>query len=310
MADREGLAAAPVEAFTADALAEYLDEIEQDKAPATVKKERAALNRLAKYLHKIGRIDATEILMIETTGLTEGELVKRDALEETTWRVVKAIARARLQQEPRGRTSAPAARRDLAIVLALGDMGLRSAELRGLQREAIAPRRVDGKTPWLRVVGKGDKERFLPIAGETEQALLEWVTVRDAMFGPAGDLFPRLGRRRSDGTFPDAGGRLSGRGLRDVVRPMMLAAGVEGRRAHPHVLRHTYGTLYMSRPGARIEDLRILMGHASVQTTAVYVHKSRADIEEAVLANQAHASDVLHASAARRERRAARRRAA
>jgi hypothetical protein len=65
-----GLPAPPVGAFTADALAAYVDHLEAHKAPATVRKERAALNRLARYLHALGAIDATEILMIEGTRAT------------------------------------------------------------------------------------------------------------------------------------------------------------------------------------------------------------------------------------------------
>jgi hypothetical protein len=64
-AREEPMPQAPLSAFTVDALAAYLDELEATRAPATVKKERAALNRLAKYLHTLGVIDATEILLIE-----------------------------------------------------------------------------------------------------------------------------------------------------------------------------------------------------------------------------------------------------
>ena len=70
----------------------------------TVKKERAAINRLAKYLHTLGAIDATEILMIE--GSRGGAHPRRrDALDALTWKRVRDVARARLHQGPRGRTS-------------------------------------------------------------------------------------------------------------------------------------------------------------------------------------------------------------
>jgi integrase len=126
-----GLAAPPVGAFTADALAAYVDHLEAHKAPATVRKERAALNRLARYLHALGAIDATEILMIEGTRDT-GPAPTRDALDRTTWEHVKHVARARHEQGPRGRTSPAAAARDLALLLVLGEMGLRSEEARTL----------------------------------------------------------------------------------------------------------------------------------------------------------------------------------
>jgi hypothetical protein len=120
------------------------EELEAHKAPATatVKKERAAINRLAKYLHTVGAIDATEILMIEGSR-TGAQPRRRDALDAMTWKRVKDVARARLHQGPRGRTSTAAAHRDLALILVLGEMGLRSEEARVLATSSIAPKRSD-----------------------------------------------------------------------------------------------------------------------------------------------------------------------
>ena len=71
----------PLSALTADALAAYLDKLEdQGRAPGTIKKERAALNHLAKYLHTLGVIDATAILLVEGTALNDRERT-RDALD-------------------------------------------------------------------------------------------------------------------------------------------------------------------------------------------------------------------------------------
>lgn len=151
----------PLAAFTADALAAYLDELELTKAPATVKKERAALNRLARYLHTLGAIDATEILMVETAGLKDSATA-RDALDADTYARVRALARARLIRSARTRTALPTAARDHALMLVLGDMGLRSHEARSLLVSSIAAKRSDGLRPWLTVVGKGDKVRRLP----------------------------------------------------------------------------------------------------------------------------------------------------
>ena len=115
----------PAAALTADAVAAYMTELETRTAAATVKKERAAITRLAKYLHTLGAIDATEILMIEGSRAA-AQPRHRDALDAATWKRVKDAARARLHQGPRGRTSTAAAHRDLALILVLGGMGLRS----------------------------------------------------------------------------------------------------------------------------------------------------------------------------------------
>ncbi|HEY2201281.1 MAG TPA: tyrosine-type recombinase/integrase [Solirubrobacteraceae bacterium] len=313
LVQRTGLPDPPPAAVTADTVAAYVSELEACKAPATVKKERAALNRLAKYLHTIGATDATEILMIEgSRGPTQPR--RRDALDAATWKRVKDAARARLRQGPSGRTSKAAAHRDLALILVLGEMGLRSEEARLLTTSSIAPKRADGLTPWLTVHGKGAKTRELPMPLEVADALLAWLEQRERIAPGSGVLFPRLGRQRTDGSFPDAGarvdehgrtvddGRLSPHALRDIVRPVMLGAGVPAELAHPHVLRHTYGTLFMARPDARIEQLQKLMGHADISTTAVYLHQTATDLEAAVLA-QHPARATLAADAERRRQR-------
>ena len=200
-------------------------------------------------------------------------------------------------------------------MLVLGEMGLRSEEARTLTTGSIAPKRSDGLTPWLTVHGKGAKTRELPIPPEVADALLTWLEHRERILSEPGILLPRLGRQRADGSFPDAGarvdeqglaiddGRLSPRALRDIVRPVMLAAGVPAALAHPHVLRHTYGTLFMAKPEARIEQLQQLMGHADLSTTSVYLHQSAEDLEAAVLA-QHSARGTLAADARRRRARA------
>ncbi|MBV9197301.1 MAG: tyrosine-type recombinase/integrase [Solirubrobacterales bacterium] len=314
LAHRTGQPDPPPAAVTADIVAAYISELEARKAPATVKKERAAINRLAKYLHTVGAIDATEILMIEGSRAPV-QPRRRDALDAATWKRVKDAARARLHQGPRGRTSKAAAHRDLALILVLGEMGLRSEEARVLMTSSVTPKRADGLTPWLTVHGKGAKTRELPIPPEVADALLAWLEQRERIVPGRGIMFPRLGRRRADGSFPDAAGcvdahggtvddgRLSPHALRDIVRPVMLGAGVPAELVHPHVLRHTYGTLFMARPDARIEQLQKLMGHADISTTAVYLHQTASDLEAAVLA-QDPARATLAADAQRRSQRA------
>ena len=109
-------------------------------------------------------------------------------------------------------------------------MGLRSEEARVLSTSSIAPNRADGLTPWLTVHGNGAKTRELPIPLEVADAVLAWLEQRERTVAPnAGIQFPRLGRQRADGRFPDAGvrqdergaaiddGRLSAAALRDIV---------------------------------------------------------------------------------------------
>jgi integrase len=301
----------PLAAFTADALAAYLDELEdQGRAPGTIKKERAAFNRLAKYLHTLGAVDATAILLVEGTGLDERERT-RDALDRETWERVKAIARARLSSSPRSRATRIAALRDLCLVLLLGEQGLRSEEARSARSDAIFTRGPAGSRPWLRIIGKGSKLGEVPLATETAEALAAWEAERPAELHDDPLLLPRLGRPRHEQanswdaaqlTLPRAGGRLSGQGLSDIVKPLMLGAGVPAELAHPHLLRHTYGSLYMAHRHAELSRLQLLMGHASPETTTVYVHHDHQALEDD-LAEREREPSALAAAVLRRQQR-------
>jgi hypothetical protein len=111
-------------AFTADAVAGYLDRLEADgRAQSTVRKERAALNRLARHLQLIGAIDTVtyhEITAVEAA-TSQGAATIRPSLDQTTWERVKDRAAARtLALDPAARASEAVALRDLAIMLVLG----------------------------------------------------------------------------------------------------------------------------------------------------------------------------------------------
>jgi Phage integrase, N-terminal SAM-like domain len=116
LAEQSGHPDPPPAALTADVVADYITELERKRAPATVKKERAAINRLTK-VPAHGRRDRRD-RDLDDRGLARGSAARRrEALDAATWRRVKDVGRARLHQGARGRTSAAAAHRDLALVL-------------------------------------------------------------------------------------------------------------------------------------------------------------------------------------------------
>lgn len=149
--------------------------------------------------------------------------------------------------------------RDRAVVLLMLLGGLRSAEVRGLLL-----RDVDMGRRRLRVVGKGGKERVVPV---------------DAVF--FAELGAYLRRERPTGLAtpecfvvlrgPTAGRPMSEAGLRSLFRRHRDSSGQ--LRVRPHRLRHTYGT-ELAAAGMDLLVLRELMGHASPETTARYVHLS------------------------------------
>jgi integrase/recombinase XerC len=149
--------------------------------------------------------------------------------------------------------------RDRAIVLAMVLGGLRSAEVRSLR---LAD--VDMGMRQLRVAGKGGKERVVPV---------------DAAFFAECAAYLRQERPpgcRTPQCFvvlrgPTAGRAMTEAGLRSLFRAHRASSGATGVR--PHRLRHTYGT-ELATAGMDLLVLRALMGHASPETTAGYVHLS------------------------------------
>lgn len=152
-----------------------------------------------------------------------------------------------------------ATHRDRAMVLAMLLGGLRSAEVRGL---LLAD--VDMGRRRLRVIGKGNKERHVPVdaAFFTElAAYLRWER-------PPGLATPQCFVVLRG---PTTGAPVSEAGLRSLFRRHREISGAT--RVRPHRLRHTYGT-ELSAAGIDLLALRALMGHVSPETTARYVHLS------------------------------------
>ena len=156
----------------------------------------------------------------------------------------------------------PTALRDRAILETLYGTGIRIGELVGLARADLDL--VDGL---VRVMGKGSKERIVPLGRAGRAALDAYLTrgrpvLDTAKRRPPGD--PVFLNRR--------GGRLSRQSCWHLVRDAGRRAGL-GERLHPHVLRHSCAT-HMLDHGADIRVVQELLGHVSISTTQIYTKVS------------------------------------
>jgi site-specific recombinase XerD len=143
--------------------------------------------------------------------------------------------------------------RDLAVLELLYAAGLRVSELCGLERSG-----VDLRARTVTVLGKGGKERRVPVHDRAVSALGHWLEQgREEMAGPPDAVF--VNRR---------GGRL---GPRDVRRILDARAASP---THPHALRHTFAT-HLLDGGADLRVVQELLGHASLATTQIYTHVSK-----------------------------------
>jgi len=155
----------------------------------------------------------------------------------------------------------PVARRDRAILEVLYGTGMRIAEMVGLSLGDL-----DRGDALVRVLGKGSKERVIPLGRHALGALEEWLAP-----GGRGAMAPAQWARRGDAEavfLNQRGGRLTRQGAWGIVRRHGRAAGLEGRLT-PHVLRHSCAT-HMLDHGADIRAVQELLGHASISTTQTY----------------------------------------
>jgi len=150
--------------------------------------------------------------------------------------------------------------------------GLRISELLNLK---IADILFKGREPVaIRVLGKGGKERVVPLSPAAKKALVRWLYIRGRS---PGYLWTRTLAKRRDlrGTVPSV--RTVERALKRIARE----ADIDPDRVHPHVLRHAYASALAER-GADPLLLAELLGHKSPRTTALYVHMSGKRLAEAV----------------------------
>ncbi|MFC7327870.1 tyrosine recombinase XerC [Marinactinospora rubrisoli] len=154
--------------------------------------------------------------------------------------------------------ASPAAIRQRAVVELLYATGIRVAELCGLDVDDI-----DRERRTLRVRGKGDRERVVPVAAPALAAVERWLRDgRPAWATPASGPALFLGAR---------GGRLGTRTARRDVRARTAAA--EGGAVSPHALRHSAAT-HLLNGGADLRSVQEILGHASLSSTQIYTHVS------------------------------------
>jgi integrase/recombinase XerC len=150
--------------------------------------------------------------------------------------------------------------RDLAFLELLYGCGIRVSELVGIDLEDI-----DLREGWLRVRGKGNKEREVPVAGRAVEAIERYLAVRSAQPDERA-LF-----------INSRGTRLGDRQVRRLVKQYALLATGDST-VHPHSFRHAYATHLLS-DGADLRAIQELLGHARLSTTQKYTQVSLKDLQ-------------------------------
>ena len=153
----------------------------------------------------------------------------------------------------------PFGARDRALLEMLYGSGLRVSELVNLRAD-----QVDWEENFLRITGKGNKTRYVPLGGVAAKALRSYLE-------HARPKLMRNGRRAGDILFlSNRGEKLTRDRIRQIIKERALAAGLP-ENVYPHIMRHSFAT-HLLENGADLRVIQDMLGHASLSTTQVYTH--------------------------------------
>jgi integrase/recombinase XerC len=225
----------------------------------TIARRISAVKGLFRFLQRRGEIERDPAAQLASPKVRR--TLPKVLSPETAGELVET-PRATARRTPRGNeTSVASAARDRALLELLYGSGLRLSEIAALDLDD-----VDLGAATARVLGKGSKERIVPLGPPCVRALAEWRAVRATL---------RSSKRAAHATaffVGRAGTRLGVRRIETLVRNYGAAAS--GRNdVHPHALRHSCAT-HMLEGGADLRAIQELLGHASLATTQRYTHVS------------------------------------
>ncbi len=239
-----------------DVAAYEADLMERGYAPTSVKRRISAVRGFHRFLVKEGHACANpaDTLVLPKVPETLPDVLSIDQMNA-------------LLSVPHERT--PAALRNQALLEVLYGCGLRASEAVGLDVTDLL-----FEEGYVRVTGKGNKERIAPVSGAAVAALEDYLeNGREELRGTHAAL--------TGAVFLNArGGRLTRQSVHAIVARAGQDIGV--RNLHPHTLRHSFAT-HMLEGGADLRVIQEILGHADISTTQIYTHVDRSHIREEYL---------------------------
>ncbi|NVN90435.1 MAG: tyrosine recombinase XerC [Desulfuromonadales bacterium] len=223
-------------------LRRYLAQLGKSAKKSSLGRKLAAIRSFYTYLLRRGFVDKNPAELISTPK-KEKRLPFHLDIDQTT-----ALMEAPSEE-------AKHVLRDRAILEMLYSSGLRVSELTGLDREDL-----DLASGMLRVMGKGGRQRIVPLGSKAILAVEEYLASR----GEAADSGPLFLNTRA--------GRINRRSVARIIDAYVLKIAAF-KRISPHTLRHTFAT-HMLEGGADLRAIQELLGHASLSTTQKYTHVS------------------------------------
>jgi integrase/recombinase XerD len=236
---------------TRDDLIEYILWLkEREYASATVARKVAAMKSFFGFLLRTGNIEDNPAEELDSPK------VKKQLPQTLTPDEVD-----RLLAQPAKTGDTPKALRDTAILEMLYATGMRVSEIASVTLDD-----VDLQAGTVRCVGKGSKERMMPLYAEATKAVQVYLDKGRSRL---------LGQNKAERTLflNPRGERLTRQGLWLIIKGYARQLGLEDR-VTPHTLRHSFAT-HMLNGGAGLREVQRLLGHANISTTQVYTHVSQ-----------------------------------
>lgn len=237
-----------------------------DLAPASVKVLVVALKHFFKHLHREKRLDVN---LTETLDIPK---LPQRLPETLTEAEVDQLLRVEFPPTPLGL-------RDRALLELLYSSGLRASELVNARLENYLP-----QEQFIRVIGKGNKERLVPVGSKAGKALDDYLEAgRPKLVQPktSGEIF--LGHH---------GRKLTTVRLWQIIKEIHRLAGLK-KNVYPHSLRHSFATHLLSH-GADLRAIQEMLGHASLATTQIYTHVDQIRLRQ--IHQQFHPRAKFHAA--------------
>ncbi|MGP8244169.1 MAG: tyrosine recombinase XerC [Bryobacteraceae bacterium] len=221
----------------------------QHLSAVSIRRKLAAVRGLFGFLHREGVVSANLARLVRTPKAPQ-KLPEVPTPEKTN-DLLNAVAADKLER--------PFPARDRAIFEVLYGCGVRVSELAGLNLEDI-----DRSEHWMRVRGKGRKERQVPLPRQAAEAVERYLGERPVV-------------RDEDAVFLNRrGGRLTTRGIHGIVKFYATQLGQDSS-LHPHTFRHAYAT-HLLADGADLRAIQELLGHARLSTTQKYTQVALTDL--------------------------------
>jgi integrase/recombinase XerD len=240
------------EADKADLLSFIANRVEGGAKPRSTARQLSSFRRFFRYIMREGLRDSDPTADIEMPRI--GRSLPKTLTEDE----VDALLNAPNTDEPLGH-------RDRAMLELLYATGLRVSELINLKQS-----QVNFNQGVLRIVGKGDRERLIPLGEESQR----WL--RDFIDGPRMEI---LLERQTDYLFPTRrGDRMTRQAFWHIIKRYADKGGIR-KKMSPHSLRHAFATHLLNR-GADLRVVQLLLGHSDLSTTQIYTHVARERLKD------------------------------